>query len=730
MVTGSKLDADVLVTRSEQSVEYNHAIDSIIDQLDHYRGAIFSSNFEFPGRYTSWDIGFINPPLVVTANGQSFKIEALNSRGTILLRIIIPFLSNLNYLTDIENNLDYFKANIKKNNDFFIEEERSKQPSVFSILRIINSIFMNKEELHLGLYGAFGYDLVFQFDSIELKIPRDSLQRDLVLYLPDEIYVVNHRREVAHIYQYDFSFQDFSTQNLPRTGKLLAFEPSKNEVAFRSMQASDYVNVVKKAKKSFEQGELFEVVPGQSFFVRTKINPSILFKRLRQQNPSPYGFFINLGESEYLVGASPEMFVRVNGKHIETRPISGTIARGKDPLEDANQILKLLNSAKDEAELTMCTDVDRNDKSRICIPGSVQVTGRREIEMYSRLIHTVDHVEGILRPDFDSVDAFLTHMWVVTVTGAPKLAAMQFIEQHETSPRCWYGGAIGWMGFNGNINTGLTIRTIQIRQGVAQVRVGASVLYDSDPIAEEEETQLKASALLNLFKNESRNLSADQDNIIGEKVLRKVLLVDHKDSFVHTLANYFRQGGVEVITIRSNFLAAEFDKINPDLVVLSPGPGSPKDFDLEKTIQLALDKNKPIFGVCLGLQGIIEYFGGVLKVLEYPMHGKKSLIKLKKGKLFKNIDEINNKNVDSLKQEIWVGRYHSLYVSEKEVPSVLEVTAVTQEGVVMAIEHKNLPIAAVQFHPESIMSLQENIGYKIIKNVIENLLTDSLSSNS
>src|SRR5690606_23233779 len=127
-------------------------------------------------------------------------------------------------------------------------------------------------------------------------------------------------------------------------------------------------------------------------------------------------------------------------------------------IEDEAQIRKLLNSKKDEAELTMCSDVDRNDKSRICEPGSVRVIGRRQIELYSRLIHTVDHIEGRLREGMDALDAFLSHAWAVTVTGAPKLWAMDFIEKHEKSPRAWYGGAIGAILFNGDLNTGLTLR--------------------------------------------------------------------------------------------------------------------------------------------------------------------------------------------------------------------------------------------------------------------------------
>ena len=226
---------------------------------------------------------------------------------------------------------------------------------------------------------------------------------------------------------------------------------------------------------------------------------------MKLTNPSPYSFFINLGEQEYLVGASPEMFVRVTGRRVETCPISGTIKRGEDAISDSEQILKLLNSKKDESELTMCSDVDRNDKSRVCEAGSVRVIGRRQIEMYSRLIHTVDHIEGRLRAGLDAFDAFLSHAWAVTVTGAPKLWAMRFIENHEKSPRAWYAGAVGMIFFNGDMNTGLTLRTVRIKDGIASVRAGATLLFDSNPEDEEAETELKASAMIAAIRDSARN---------------------------------------------------------------------------------------------------------------------------------------------------------------------------------------------------------------------------------
>jgi len=369
----------------------------------------------------------------------------------------------------------------------------------------------------------------------------------------------------------------------------------------------------------------------------------------------------------------------------------------------------------------MCTDVDRNDKSRICRAGSVQVIGRRQIEMYSRLIHTVDHVEGYLRDGFDAMDAFLVHTWAVTVTGSPKPWAIAFVEEHEEMPRCWYGGAVGMIGFDGHLNTGLTLRTVRIYQGVAEVRAGATLLFDSEPAAEERETELKASAMRDAVLKASQSdgpptpagmamMPRPMSNGAGQSTAR-VLFVDHQDSFVHTLANYMRQTGALVTTFRSGFPESLLDTVQPDLILLSPGPGSPTDFGLSRTIELALKRRIPLCGVCLGLQGIVEYYGGELGVLSYPMHGKPSTVSL---------HEPRGELLDGLPSSFQVGRYHSLYSIKGKHPAVLRVTATTDDGVVMAIEHATLPIAAVQFHPESIMT-DTHVGLQMLANAVTRL---------
>ncbi|WOC17116.1 Isochorismate synthase MenF [Pseudochrobactrum sp. MP213Fo] len=703
----------VTITRRRNLVDYKTAIDKRIDALDTRRGAVFSSNYEYPGRYTRWDTAIIDPPLVITSKGRSMRIEALNARGEVLLGAVGLVVSTLEEVVITDNSATLIQLTIAEPKHQYMEEERSRMPSVFTVLRAIVSLFFSEEDDNLGLYGAFGYDLAFQFEPITFKLKRPEDQRDLVLFLPDEILVVDHYSAKAWVDSYDFKLGQKSTENLPRDTPAENFQPAKAAPARGDHEKGEYAALVERAKESFKCGDLFEVVPGQIFYEKCANQPSAISRKLKNINPSPYSFFINLGDQEYLIGASPEMFVRVNGRRIETCPISGTIKRGEDAISDSEQILKLLNSKKDESELTMCSDVDRNDKSRVCEPESVRVIGRRQIEMYSRLIHTVDHIEGRLRDGMDAFDAFLSHAWAVTVTGAPKLWAMRFIEENERSPRAWYGGAVGMMHFNGNMNTGLTLRTIRIKGGVAQVRAGATLLYDSNPQEEEAETELKASAMLTAIRDahiKPELQEKTQSMQAGTGI--SILLVDHEDSFVHTLANYFRQTGANVATVRSPVSDAIFDRFKPDLVVLSPGPGTPKDFDCSNTIRKARDRDLPVFGVCLGLQALTEAYGGSLKQLDIPMHGKPSRIKiLKNGVVFAGLGS-----------EVTVGRYHSLYADKATLPACFVITAETDDGVIMGLEHVSEPVAAVQFHPESIMTLGGNAGMQMIENVVAKLV--------
>jgi anthranilate synthase len=376
-------------------------------------------------------------------------------------------------------------------------------------------------------------------------------------------------------------------------------------------------------------------------------------------------------------------------------------------MADAAAIRDLLNSAKDEAELTMCTDVDRNDKARICEPGSVGLLNRRLIERYAGLFHTVDHVEGRMRPGFTGIDAFLSHMWAVTLTGAPKRKAVELIEAMEAAPRRWYGGAIGGLVLDGSVNTGITIRTAVLSKGLACYRAGASLVYDSLGSEEARETELKANAFFAALRPDPPKAAPRASSDRTSVRRRRVVMIDNEDSFVHCLADYFRQAGAQVETHRWGLPANEIAELGADLVVHSPGPGRPQDFGLPELIRTLAGLGVPQFGVCLGLQGIAEAFGGELALLPEPRHGKVWRIAHDGAGLFAG-----------LPAPLVAGAYHSLHAPEDALPPELEVSARSETGLVMALVHGKLPIAGVQFHPESILSLRAGAGLALVGNVL------------
>lgn len=694
-------------------------LDDIRAALDERAGIILASGVDYPGRYTRWDIGFVDPILRIDGRGFEVELTALQVQGEIPLAAFRAALSAVEGVTIVDETSRAVRFTVASEKDAAIpEEQRTRRRSSFTVLRSLLAEL--PAHPYLGFYGAFGYDLVRQIEA--LPDPDGGEQRDLALYLPASLTVVDRARGDAERHDFVFEYEGRSTGDIPAETVRGPYRPAPEGTApSRDHEPGEYAELVRRAKPSFARGDLFEVVPGQAFRAPLAATPSIVFEHLTLHNPAPYAALMNLGLNEFVISASPEMFVRVQGRHVETVPISGTIARGKDALEDADRIRELLNSEKDRSELTMCTDVDRNDKSRVCEPGSVRIAGRRQIELYSKVIHTVDHVTGTLREEFDGLDAFATHMWAVTVTGAPKIWAMRFIAEHERSPRSWYAGALGALLSDGSVNTGLTIRTAIVRGGVAEVRAGGTLLMDSDPDAEERETEMKASALLEAIAATPASIARDRVVLAGGPASaarstgagRQVLMLDHEDSFSQMLAGYLRETGAEVRTLRiplggisCDALAASLDAFEPQLVVMSPGPGSPRDFRDAETLRELDERGIAVFGVCLGQQAIGEYFGGTLGQLDYPLHGKeREAVLVEPGFLA------------GLPERFETGRYHSLYIDPATFPDELMLVASDDDGIPMAIQHRTKPFYAVQFHPESLMTLRDDTGRTIIDKV-------------
>src|SRR5438105_11712948 len=246
---------------------------------------------------------------------------------------------------------------------------------------------------------------------------------------------------------------------------------------------------------------------------------------------------------------------------------------------------------------------------------------------------------------------------------------------------------------------------------MASYPVGDTLLYDSVPAMEERETRLKATGFFRtLGPPQPAGAPAHGSASVEREPVgagTKLLLVDNDDCFIHTLANYSRQTGAEVVTYRAGFPPELIEQVAPNLILISPGPGRPRDFGVPDLVKTAVRLGVPVFGVCLGLQGIVEAFGGELGVLDYPMHGKPSTVRHSGAGVF-----------EGLPAEFQVGRYHSLFALPAALPACLEVTAESTDGVIMGVRHRELPIEAVQFHPESILTSEGGHGLRLMENAM------------
>jgi anthranilate synthase component 1 len=289
----------------------------------------------------------------------------------------------------------------------------------------------------------------------------------------------------------------------PATEQLVATAPSmRAKIDIRSIAAGlsnftreEYGAVVERAKEHIYAGDIFQVVPSQQFRRPTRVNPLTLYRVLRSLNPSPYMYLLDGGDAQ-IVGASPEMLVRVQNGIVSTRPIAGTRPRGANEAEDLALEKEILNDEKEIAEHVMLVDLGRNDVGRVAAPGTVRVERLARVERFSHLMHLVSQVNGELAPGLDAFDAFNALFPAGTLSGAPKVRAMELIDEFEPVHRGPYGGAVGYFSLNGDADFAITIRTISIRDGFATVQAGGGVVADSQPDFEYQECINKASAPL------------------------------------------------------------------------------------------------------------------------------------------------------------------------------------------------------------------------------------------
>ena len=374
-----------------------------------------------------------------------------------------------------------------------------------------------------GLVGYFGYDTV---RYIEKRLARTDKPDplgvpDILLLVSEEIAIVDNLSGKLSLVVYAQPGEpDAYSRAQVRLSELLeqlrrpvAIPPSppyRSEPAVSGFGERAYHGAVERAKRYIRDGDIMQVVPSQRMTKPFHATPVALYRALRTLNPSPYMYYFDLS-SFHIVGASPEILVRLEGDMVTVRPIAGTRRRGANAAEDAALAEELLADPKECAEHIMLVDLGRNDAGRVAQTGSVHVTERMVVERYSHVMHIVSNVEGTLKPGLKAIDVLRATFPAGTVSGAPKVRAMEIIDELEPVKRGVYAGAVGYLGFHGNMDVAIALRTGVIKDGLLHVQAGGGIVADSDPAAEWQETQNKAKALLRAAEMAEAGLDTQRD---------------------------------------------------------------------------------------------------------------------------------------------------------------------------------------------------------------------------
>lgn len=363
-----------------------------------------------------------------------------------------------------------------------------------------------------GLVGYLAYDVARFFDRVPLAPGQGLNLPEAVLLLTDHLVIFDHLRHRllvvvnAHLNGDPRAAYAMATDEIEaivarlRQPLRVAPTPAAKGDSQRSswvsnLEQADFEAAVRRAKEYIAAGDIFQVVLSQRLSRRTTADAFTIYRALRMLNPSPYMFYFELPDGLRLIGSSPEMMVRLEKDLAEVRPIAGTRPRGADPAEDEVLARELLADPKERAEHVMLVDLGRNDLGRVCRYGSVQVPEMMVIERYSHVMHIVSSVQGELRPDLDTFDLLRATFPAGTVSGAPKVRAMEIIAELEGERRGAYAGAVGYFGYSGNMDTCIAIRTIVMQGDTVHVQAGAGIVADSEPTREYHETLSKAQAL-------------------------------------------------------------------------------------------------------------------------------------------------------------------------------------------------------------------------------------------
>ncbi|MBN2021128.1 MAG: anthranilate synthase component 1 [Sedimentisphaerales bacterium] len=481
---------------------------------------------EYLAGTSALSFGTARPALYITGTGREFEIRALNKTGKRMISFLTGNAERFEFCERIDFNAERIKGIIKQTDKLVDEQTRLSSTNQMDVLRMAAFSFRMASKpfrVTCGLLGALSYDFIDQFEKLPASTSDLLGNPDYELYFADNIFLMDHEhgqgyvvvnviitdgdpeqaiQEAQDCFDYYANITRFDT---PRGQKHKAPLPESTT----DTKQQEYEEMVRLAKQHILDGDIFQVVLSRTKIEPCPDEPLDVYKRLRELNPSPYMFYINTPNTTIL-GSSPELNLRVSGtenRSVEIRPIAGTKPRGRvngklDADIDFRYEAELKIDRKELAEHMMLVDLARNDIARVAEPGSRVVTELLTVEKYESVQHLVSNVKGTLANDLDALSAYLATMNMGTLTGAPKIEAMKIIRQLEKTKRGYYGGAVMYLTVDGQFDSCITIRSLQIKDHTAYIRVGAGIVHDSVPKTEFEETEHKAGSCIRALKKQ------------------------------------------------------------------------------------------------------------------------------------------------------------------------------------------------------------------------------------
>lgn len=470
--------------------------------------------------------GTARPALYLTGKGADFTIQALSKTGRRMLAYLEADPGRFAFCESIQRGPDVISGRIKHTQETMDEQSRLRSTNQMDVLRAVAFAFRLASKpfrVTCGLLGALSYDFVDQFEKLPPNHQDVMGNPDYELYFADNIFLMDHEHNQGYVvvncmitngdrqaaieeaqstFDYYFNMARFDP---PRGRRHDGPLPAASTDTIQS----EYEEMVRTAKQHILDGDIFQVVLSRTITEPCPDEPLDVYKRLRKLNPSPYMFYLNMPQT-VLMGSSPELNLRVSGtgpRHVEIRPIAGTKPRGRiageiDPDTDFRYEAELKLDRKELAEHMMLVDLARNDIARVAAPGSRVVTELLTAEKYESVQHLVSNVKGTLRSDLDALSAYLATMNMGTLSGAPKIEAMKIIRRLEKNKRGYYGGAVMYLTVDGQFDSCITIRSLQVRDHTAYIRAGAGIVHDSVPKTEFEETEHKARSCIRAIRDE------------------------------------------------------------------------------------------------------------------------------------------------------------------------------------------------------------------------------------